>query len=100
MRRDKDRLRREWDISGRRAESLADDLAIFLQELATGGGLSAGVQDVLPADGHLSAEAFAEAVLRAEGWADPLDEYTFRPQLMKLFIERYGTSVSVSHFKP
>lgn len=96
MRRDQDRLSRAWRISGRRADTLPDDLAIFLQELATEGGLIASVDDVLPADGCLSAEAFADAVLRAEGWPDPRDEHTFRPQLMKLFIERYGATASTT----
>jgi hypothetical protein len=77
MRRDKDCATRHWNVSGRRADNLADDLAIFLQDIATGGGLIAGVADVLPADGLLSAEAFAEGVLRAEGWPDPSDDTVF-----------------------
>jgi hypothetical protein len=70
-----------------------------LQELATEGGLIAGVDEVLPADGCLSAETFADAVLRAEGWPDPRDEHTFRPQLVKLFIERYGARASASLYR-
>ena len=78
---------------------MPDDLAIFLQELANEGGLIAGVDEVLPADGCLSAEAFADAVLRAEGWPDPRDEHTFRPQLVKLFFERYGAKASTSVYR-
>jgi hypothetical protein len=100
MRRDQNRVTREWHISGRRADNLTDDLAIFLQEIATGAGLIAGISDVLPAGGHLSADQFAEAVLRAEGWPEPRDEYTFRPQLVKLFTERYGDNVSPSDYGP
>jgi len=46
-------------------------LEIFLQEIATYAGLVAGIDDVLPADGSVSAEGFAEAVLRAEGFPTP-----------------------------
>ena len=99
MRKDEDRETSRWHISGRRADNLADDLAIFLQEIATGGGLIAGIDDVLPPDGRVSAEGFAEAVLRAEGFPNPSDEYTFRPQLVRLFTERYGPTASTSDYR-
>ncbi|HEX6217939.1 MAG TPA: hypothetical protein VFZ35_01545 [Sphingomicrobium sp.] len=99
MRRDKDPFSRSWHISGRRSGNFRDDLAIFLQELAVGGGLIAVVSDVLPADGCLTPETFADGVLRAEGWDDPTDEYTFRPQLMRLFVERYGASVYAADYQ-
>ena len=98
MRRDKDRASRAWNISSRRADTLHDDLQIFLQDLAHSGFI-ANVDDVLPAQGELSAEQFAVAVLRAEGWADPHDEQTFRPQLIQLFNERYGQTVSRSNYR-
>jgi hypothetical protein len=42
----------------------------------------------------------ATMVLLAEGWPDPGDEYTFRPQLVKAFSERYGPSVSALNYRP
>src|SRR5688572_17260346 len=97
MRRDENRLSRAWGISERRGETLRDDIAIFLADLCKG-GFCAIPDDVLDGDKPLTAEAFAHAVLRAEGWDDPSDEHTFRPQLRRLFEERYGTSVSPADY--
>jgi hypothetical protein len=98
MRRDENRLSGAWRISERRGDTLIDDIGIFLADLCKGHGFCAALPDDIVAAGNpLTAEAFAHAVLHAEGWNDPSDEDTFRPQLMKLFAERYGFSVSVSN---
>jgi hypothetical protein len=100
MRRDENRLSRAGGISERRGETLMDDIGIFLADLCKGHGFcSALPNDVLAAGEPLTAESFAHAVLRAEGWHDPSDEHTFRPQLMRLFAERYGASVSASDYR-
>jgi hypothetical protein len=99
MRRDKDRLRRQWNMSDRRGETLADDLQIFLGDLCKGAGFcSAHPDDVLRSGDPLTAEAFATAVLVAEGWPDPECEYEWKPQFVKLFIERYGPEISAAAF--
>ena len=100
MRRDKDRLRRLWNISDRRGETLAEDLQIFPGDLCRGGGFcSALADDILRGRETLTAEAFATAVLAAEGWPDPEREYEWKPQFVKLFIERYGPEISAADFE-
>jgi hypothetical protein len=100
MRRDQDRLRRQWGISDRRGETVLDDLQIFLGDLCKGGGFcSALADDVLCGDERLTADAFATAVLAAQGWADPEHEYHWRPQFVKLFTERYGPSISAIDYE-
>jgi hypothetical protein len=100
MRRDKDRLRRAWRISERRGATLVDDLHIFLLELCRGGGFCcAGVSDVLSGDEVLTAEAFAHAVLLAEGFPDPDREYEWRPQVVRLFRDRYGQQISARDYR-
>jgi hypothetical protein len=99
MRRDKDRLSRAWVISQRRGETLIDDIEILLGDLCKGGGFcSALPDDVLATGDPLTAEGFANAALRAEGWPEPEREYEFRPQLMKLFTERYGPAISAADY--
>ena len=99
MRRDENRLSVVWGISERRGETLVDDIGIFLADLCKGHGFcNAQPDDILDGGKPLTAEAFAHAVLRAEGWPDPSDEHTFRPQLIKLFKERYGSRVSASDY--
>lgn len=96
MRRDKDRLRRVWGISERRGATLREDLQIFLGDLR--GFCGATVSDVLTGEEPLTAEAFAHAVLLAEGWPDPASEYEYRPQIVRLFTERYGPSISPRNY--
>jgi hypothetical protein len=99
MRRDKDRLRRAWNISDRRGETLAEDLQIFLGDLCKGRGFcNATADEILRGGERLTAEAFATAVLAAEGWPDPEGEYHWRPQLIKLFTERYGPQISAADY--
>jgi len=86
-------------MSGRRGETLGEDLQIFLGDLCKGGGFcSALAADIIRDCETLTAEAFATAVLVAEGWPEPEREYHWKPQFMKLFIERYGHAVSVADF--
>jgi hypothetical protein len=100
MRRDQDRLSHQWGIGDRRGDTLLDDLQIFLGDLCKGGGFcNALADDVLTGDEALTADAFATAVLAAEGWADPEHEYRWRPQIAKLFIERYGPSISATDYE-
>ena len=62
MRRDTDRLRKAWNVSGRRGETLAEDMQIFLGDLCKGGGFcSAPVDDILHGHETLSADAFAKS---------------------------------------
>jgi hypothetical protein len=99
MKRDKDRFQRQWKMSNRRGETLADDLQIFLGELCKGAGFcSALADDILRGRKTLTAEAFASAVLAAEGWPNPEQEYEWRPQFVKLFVARYGPEISATTF--
>ena len=101
MRRDKDRLRKRWGISERRGRTLVDDLAILLGDLCKGAGFcSASADEVVAASDPLTADAFATAVLRAEGWPEPEREYHWRPQFVKLFTDRYGAAISAAEYKP
>jgi hypothetical protein len=87
-------------MSGRRGGTLADDLQIFLGDLCKGGGFcSALANDILRDRDTPTAEAFATAVLAAEGWLDPEHEYEWTPQFVKLFTERYGAEVSAAAFE-
>lgn len=100
MRRDKDRATIAWRMSDRRGKNLVDDLAIVLADLCKGGGFcSALPDDVLASGDPLTADAFANAILRAEGWPEPDQEYQWRPLLKKLFTERYGAAVSVADYR-
>ena len=99
MRRDKDRLRRAWTISDRRGATLEEDLQVLLGDLCKSGGFcSASIYDVITGDEPLTAEAFAHAVLLAEGWPNPESEYEYRPQFVRLFTERYGPSISARDY--
>jgi hypothetical protein len=100
MRRDKDRLSRTWGITDRHGATLKDDLEFVLAALCKGGGFcSTSVYDVLAGEEPLTAEAFAEAVLLAEGWPDPADDYQYRPEFIRLFTERYGPSISARSYR-
>ena len=100
MRRDENRLSRAWGISERRGETLLEDIGIFLGDLCKGGGFCSALSDeVFSASDPLTADAFANAVLRAEGWPEPEREYEFRPQLVKLFTERYGPEISAADYR-
>lgn len=84
-------------MSDRRGETLADDLEIFLGDLCKGGGFcSASADDILRDCNTLTADAFATAVVAAEGWPEPEREYHWRPQFVKLFTERYGPEISAA----
>ena len=63
------------------------------------GFCSALADDVLVASDPLTAEAFANAILRAEGWDEPEREYEWRPQLVRLFNDRYGPTISAVDYK-
>lgn len=100
MRRDKDRLRRAWGISAWRGVTLEEDLLIFLGDLCKNGGFcNAGPSEVMTFGQPLTAEDFACSVLVAEGWSDPDSEYEYRPQLVRLFTERYGPAVSADDYR-
>jgi len=100
MKRDKDRLSRAWGISERRGATLLDDIGIFLGDLCKGHGFCSALPDeVLAAGDPLTADAFADAVLRAEGWPEPEREYEFRPQFVKLFTARYGPAISAADYE-
>lgn len=100
MKRDKDRASIAWRMSDRRGSNLIDDLAIVLADLCRGGGFCSALPDDIVASGDpLTAEAFVNAILRAEGWPEPDHEYHWRPLLMKLFIERYGPAVSMADYR-
>jgi hypothetical protein len=83
----------------RRGEALADNLQIFPGDHCKGGGFcSALAEDILRGRDTLTADAFASAVLAAEGWPEPERENHWRPPFAKLFIKRYGPEISAADF--
>ena len=100
MKRDENRMSRQWNISGRRGDTLAEDVLIFLGDLCKGHGFcSVFPSDVLAASEPLTAEVFATAILHAEGWPDTEQDYEWHPQFVKLFTERYGPVISAAEYK-
>jgi hypothetical protein len=79
---------------------LADDLNLLLGDLCTKWGFCnhlSGEQLVGEHD-SLTAEAFADAVLLAEGLS-PLTAVGHRRNLRRLFVTRYGAaSISAAHY--
>ena len=99
MRRDKDRLAREWAISDRRGATLEEDLEIFFGDLCKSGGFcNAAPRDVLAVGKSITAESFALCIIAAEGWPEPDREYEYRPKLVRLFTDRYGPSISPKEY--
>gem|GEM_PF-1037100 len=81
----------EW--SKKRRETLEADLDVLLGDLCTNWGFCnrlSGV-DLLAAGGTVEADAFAAAVLRAEGM-DPELEIAWRRRFRRAFADRYGRS--------
>lgn len=103
MRRDRDRQQQELArFDRRRGETLAADLDILLGELCrlygfcnqlSGASLLSGGQ-------ILTAERFANAVLVAEGFAEPGYEATWAEQVRHIFALRYGARISNADYSP
>jgi hypothetical protein len=75
----------------KRGVNLAADLALFLERLCADNGYCnrLTVEDLLKDSPTLSAEAFASAVLTAEGLSVEYNSEQ-RRYLKRLFVERYG----------
>lgn len=100
VRRSQDRSRREArGASSRRADNLLDDLQFFLGDLCIECGFcNALADDIVAGAEPLTADAFATAVLTAEGWPKPDLEGEWRTRLKQAFFARYGAAVSESDF--
>lgn len=99
VRRDKDRIRKQWGLSDRRGETLVADLHILLADICKATGFcSALADDIVRGRDPLTAEAFAMEMLAQEGWPDPENSYEWRPQFVKLFIDRYGPAISAADY--
>lgn len=101
MRRDKYRRHSEVGINPeRRGATLEEDLQLLLGDLcAKTGFCSALAGEILQTGDPLTADAFAIAVLTAEGWPEPETEYDWRLWLRKLFVERYGNEISGAGYR-
>ncbi|MDH3196385.1 MAG: hypothetical protein OEL78_08745 [Hyphomicrobiales bacterium] len=86
--------------SRKRKPALSDDLKILLDDLCTQWGFCNHLtaEDLISERQGLTAEAFARAVLRAEGM-NPEHEIEWMRRIRAKFIERYGSSVSVKTHK-
>jgi hypothetical protein len=101
MKRDKDRWSPpHWVSSGRHGDTLADDLQLLLGDLCRESGFcNALADDVLPPGGDaITADAFAKAVLVAEGWPEAELPWEWREMMMRVFEHRYGASISPAEY--
>ena len=82
--------RKPWTV--KRGETLGSDLDLLFGDLCVQWGFCNRLapQDVLQ-DGAVEADAFAVAVLRADG-LDPEIEIEFRRNIRRAFVDRYGQS--------
>ena len=77
------------------ADTLADDLQILMSDLCREWGFcNAIADDIVQGSESLTPEAFATAILKAEGWPEPESDLKWRPRLASLFETRYGAAVS------
>ena len=100
MKRDKDRWSpAEWRSSQRRGETLVADLHLLLSDLCQQWGFcNALADDILAGDETLTADNFASRVLIAEGWSEAELPYNWRHTMMKVFVARYGQSISTADY--
>jgi hypothetical protein len=89
--------RPQW--SKKRSANLVEDLNILLGDLCTQWGFcnQLGGDELVRDYQIVTADDFAQAVLRAEGM-NPEYELAWRRKMKRLFINRYGQSVSVGNF--
>ena len=97
---------RKWPIaetkwSDARGATLEDDLNILLRDLCVQWGfcnLMNGAE-LIANHNPLTDDAFAKAVLIAEGFDSDL-ELAWRRKLKRLFAGRYGSSLSEAEYQP
>jgi hypothetical protein len=85
--------------SKKRSPDLVEDLNILLGDLCVQWGFcnQLGGDDLIRDHQPITADGFAWAVLQAEGM-NPEYELEWRRKMKRLFVDRYGQSVSVSGF--
>ena len=85
----------------KRGDSLADDLDILLGELCVQWGFCNGLsaEDLLSEHHEVTSDAFAIAVLAAEGM-DTQIEIEWLGKLKRLFADRYGGAASAQTYTP
>jgi hypothetical protein len=81
----------QW--SSKRGDTPEADLDLLIGDLCTSWGFcnQPSAADLLGAGGAVEADAFAAAVLRAEGM-DPELETSWRRRIRRAFADRYGRS--------
>ena len=91
MRPDRKQKHATREFSARRAPTLAADLEMLLADLCIQWGFCNRLNgaDLLDPNGILTAEAFAERVLTAEGM-QAASEIKWRRAMKRAFTERYG----------
>jgi hypothetical protein len=101
MKRDRP-LKSADGFTRKRGGTLAADLDLLLGDLCAKWGFCnrlTGTELASLTDG-LTPDAFADAVLRAEGFSEPSLELDWRRKLERLFADRYGASVSSADYGP
>lgn len=77
-----------------------DDLHLLLGDLCKAWGFCSGRADDILAGGEpLTADGFATAVLAAEGFPEPELDSECRAKLKRVFMARYGASVSAGDYR-
>lgn len=102
MRRARDRQIEQLEqLSEKRGATLAEDLDILLGDLCRLYGFCNHLSgnDLMSRGPTLSAADFATAVLVAEGFPDPDDEWTWKTRFQKLFTLLYGVTISASEYQ-
>ena len=100
-----DRHRRAEELKGfskKRGATLAEDLDILLGDLCVHWGFCNSLSglELINRQRPLTPEAFASAVLVAEGFAKPELELEWSRKVRQLFIDRYGETISLSDYAP
>lgn len=87
-------------FGNKRGETLAEDLQLFLCGCCRSWGFCNSLaDDILDGGGLLTPDAFATAVLAAEGWPEPELEREAHARLERAFIARYGGPLSTDDYE-
>ena len=99
-----DRHRRAEELKGfskKRGATLAEDLDILLGDLCVRWGFCNHLSGAeLTKAQPLTADAFARAVLAAEGDPEPELELAWSRKFRRLFVERYGEAITPTDYVP
>jgi len=77
--------------TAKRRENLAEDIDLLIGDLCTRWGFCNDLlaKDLFEDRSVITAEGFADAVLKAEGWDPEIDTH-WRRKIKRAFVDRYG----------